>query len=154
MRLSDLYQQVILDHYRRPRNQGKLPLCDLCLELHNPTCGDVIEVSAVTDGNGRVTDIKFTGRGCSISQASASMMTEAVKGKTLAEAEAVIQQVKAMLRGEPGDYRSLGQLQSLEGVSKLHARVKCAALAWNVLEQAIRAQAARVPGREKGGPKP
>lgn len=143
MRLSDLYQEVILDHYRHPRNHGHLPVCDLCLELHNPTCGDVIEVSGVTDPHGRVGEIKFTGKGCSISQASASMMTEAVRGKTLAEAEAIIQKVKAMLRGEPGDYRSLGQLQALEGVSKLHARVKCATLAWNVLEQAIKDLAAK-----------
>lgn len=134
--LDDLYQEVIMDHYRRPRNKGLLDNADAAVELHNPTCGDVIQVQLKVQ-DGRVADIKFAGKGCSISQSSASMMTDKVKGKTLAEAEAVLHRFKAMMHGEAGDFKDLGDLVALQGVSKLALRVKCATLAWNVLDEAM-----------------
>lgn len=137
MQLSDIYQEVILDHYKKPRNKGRLNEADLRLELHNPTCGDIIEVTATVGADERITDVKFTGTGCSISQASASMMTEMVKGKTKDEARELGDQFRAMMKGEPGDWKPLGQLQALQGVSKYPVRVKCATLAWNVLKEAM-----------------
>jgi nitrogen fixation NifU-like protein len=135
--LDDLYQEVIMDHYRRPRNKGTLEQADSVREQHNPTCGDVIQVQ-LRVADGKIADIRFSGKGCSISQSSASMMTDKVKGKSLAEAEAVLRRFKAMMHGEEGDYRDLGDLVALQGVSKLALRVKCATLAWNVLDEAMK----------------
>lgn len=133
-----MYQELILDHYRKPRNKGTIDDADRVVPMHNPLCGDEIFLHVKFDGD-RVGDVKFTGRGCSISQAAASMMTEAVKGKTAAESNALWQQYRAMILGdqEAANDKSLGPLRSLSGVSKFPARVRCALLAWNALEQAL-----------------
>jgi nitrogen fixation protein NifU and related proteins len=133
-----MYQELILDHYRRPRNKGTLESPDRIVPMRNPLCGDEIDLHVKFDGD-RVTDLKFTGRGCSISQAAASMMTEAVKGKTAAEASALWDRYHAMILGDQGaaSDKTLGPLRSLSGVSRFPARVRCALLAWNALEEAL-----------------
>ncbi len=141
MSLADLYQEVIMDHYGRPRNRGTIADADVSFELKNPVCGDVIRVDAALEGD-TVRDIRFSGQGCSISQASASMMTQLVQGKNLEEARRLIDCFLAMMRGEQGDYRALGEAQALQGVTKYPVRVKCAALAWHVLEEGLRRRAA------------
>lgn len=136
MSLEDIYKDTIMDHYARPRNRG---VCDhpvIVHHMHNPTCGDDIEVQAEVE-DGRIRDVRFSGRGCSISQASASMMTVAMKGKTLGEAKQTVQRFLAMIKGEPGSYKELGEVQALQGVARLPARIKCATLAWHALETGI-----------------
>ena len=132
--LENLYKEVILDHYKHPRNQGKLE-ASVREEGLNPSCGDELELFLIVQ-EGIITDIKFTGEGCAISQSSASMMTEAVKGRSKEEVLKISQSFKAMLQGEPPT-SELGDLGMLQGVSKLHARVKCAALPWVTLERAL-----------------
>ena len=153
--LEDLYREIILDHYRSPRNRGELPVPPAHMETgFNPLCGDEITVYLQLDGD-RVTDIKLDGQGCSISQSSASMMSTAVKGKTLAEARAVIRTFKGLmsihehrLDGAPaepeieGPEVPLGDLEALQGVVKFPVRIKCATLAWNTLIQALDAASA------------
>jgi nitrogen fixation NifU-like protein len=135
--LSALYQEVILDHYRRPRNKGTLENADASVEMKNPLCGDEIELQVAFDGEA-VTDLKFSGRGCSISQASASMMTQLVKGKSREEIEAIRNQFRNLMLGvSKDDESSLGSLRALSGVARFPARVKCALLAWNALETAL-----------------
>ncbi len=135
---DELYQEIILDHYRHPRGRGELEPPKITQEGFNPSCGDEVILDLRLE-DGRISDIRFHGRGCSISQASASMMTEAVKGKTLAEAHALIQQVLAMVKGEAeGDPDALGDIVALAGVRNFPVRVKCATLAWHTLEEALR----------------
>jgi nitrogen fixation protein NifU and related proteins len=139
--LNDLYQEIILDHHRRPRNRGELPMPPATVGLgYNPLCGDELNVYVQTDG-GRITDLKFSGQGCAISQASASLMTQRVKGKTIAEAHAEFADVKALLTGESdlpiAVEERLGDIIALKGVRKFVARVKCATLAWHALESAL-----------------
>jgi len=136
--LSALYQQVILDHYKKPRNKGAVEHAVLKKHLHNPTCGDDIEVQVSLGEDGRIDDVKWNGRGCSISMASASMMSVALKGKTLAEAQELMQSFYRMIQGEEGNYKALGEIQALSGVSKFPVRIKCATLAWHCLEEGIR----------------
>ena len=145
--LDDLYKEIILDHYRSPRNQGELePPAHRC-EGFNPLCGDevIVFVSLI---NQKIEEIKIGGQGCSISQASASMMTEIIKGKSISEAEEVIHAFKEMmdiyeseLSGDETDGTSssidLGDLEALQGVVKYPVRIKCATLAWNTLTQSI-----------------
>ncbi len=135
--LEELYQQIILDHYRHPRGRGHLDPPKVRHEGANPLCGDEITLELrITDGV--VEDIKFSGQGCSISQASASMLTEAVKGKSLPEVESLIEQVLALLRGEiDPDPETLGDISALSGVRKFPVRVKCATLAWHTLQEAL-----------------
>ncbi len=136
--ISALYQEMILDHYRRPRNKGAMENADESVLMKNPLCGDEIGVHVRFDGD-MVCDLCFSGRGCSISQASASMMTQLVKGKPLAEVEAIRARFREMVMGDAtaaGD-SSLGSARALSGVSKFPARVKCALLAWNALETAL-----------------
>ena len=134
-RLSAIYQELILDHYRRPRNKGEMEAPDARATRKNPLCGDVIELTLAWDGD-RVREVKFTGRGCSISQASASMMTEAVQGKTVKDALGLTETIRLMMHGEaPAD--DLGDLMALEGVAKFPVRVKCALLAWMALKDAL-----------------
>jgi nitrogen fixation NifU-like protein len=136
--LSALYQEVILDHYRRPRNKGTLSRADAAVMMKNPLCGDEVEVQLVFDGE-RVADVKFTGQGCSISQASTSIMTELVKGKSAEEVVALRNAFRAMVMGEGApDETVLGRAMVLSGVSKYPARVKCALLGWNAVEEGIR----------------
>jgi nitrogen fixation protein NifU and related proteins len=136
--LSGLYQELILDHYRRPRNRGTLESPDETVAMKNPICGDEITLTLRLDGD-RVLDARFAGTGCSISQASASMMTQLVKGKTLDEVEVVKARLIAMLKGdaEAAADERLGDLRALSGVARLPVRVKCAILAWSALERAL-----------------
>lgn len=136
MSLDDLYREVILDHYSHPRNRGVLNPADAVREGANPLCGDELRLSLVVR-DGIVRDIRFEGRGCSISQASASMMTERVKGQPVAEAQRLIAAFKAMMRGEAPDAGDLGDLEALQGVRKFPVRVKCATLGWVTLEDAL-----------------
>jgi len=134
---DDLYRELILDHYRRPRNRGETPDAPIRVEGMNPVCGDEIHVDLNVFGD-RIEDISFFGNGCAISQSSASMMTERVKGRSRDEAERVSAKVRAMLVDGALPDSELGDLEALEGVAKLPVRVKCALLCWNVLEQGLR----------------
>ncbi len=137
--LSDLYQEIILDHNRRPRNYGKLEHATHEAEGHNPLCGDEISVHLKIE-NDRITDITFDGQGCAISKASASLMTSRLKGRTLEEVRAVAADVRDLLTGqdeEAADLEKLGDLAALQGVRKYAVRVKCATLAWHALEAAL-----------------
>ena len=139
MSLEELYKEVILDHYRAPRNKRRLDPHDIMLERNNPLCGDEIELYLKYDGD-KVAGIAFEGKGCSISQASASMMTEKVQGLDAKEARAVVESIKRMMAGEEeGDPSSIGDLVSLKGVVKYPVRIKCALLGWNTLQEALEA---------------
>jgi nitrogen fixation protein NifU and related proteins len=142
--LEDLYREIILDHYRSPRNRGELDPPAIMAEGFNPLCGDEIKVFLMVEDN-KVKDIRISGQGCSISQSSASMMSQAVKGKTVDEARAVIRAFKAMMTPPDPEHDhdhdepqvKLGDLEALSGVQKFPVRIKCATLAWNTLTQAI-----------------
>ncbi len=136
--IAALYQELILDHYRKPRNKGKLENADATIEMRNPLCGDEIDLQVIYAGDS-IGDLKFSGRGCSISQASASMMTQIVKGKTRAEIDGIRTRFRELIMGDlsSANDKSLGSLRALSGVSKFPARVKCALLAWNALETAL-----------------
>jgi nitrogen fixation NifU-like protein len=135
--LGALYQEMILDHYRRPRNKGTLDHPDAKVEMKNPLCGDEIELQLAFDRD-CVCDLKFSGRGCSISQASASMMTQLVKGKSTEEIDVIRKRFRDLMLGQSSaDDPELGALRALSGVAKFPARVKCALLAWNALESAL-----------------
>ena len=135
--LEDLYKEVILDHYRTPRNKGRLDPHDVALERNNPLCGDEIELFLKFDGE-NLEGIAFDGKGCSISQASASMMTEKVKGLSVKDASELAETIKSMMAGQAdGDPDKLGDLVSLKGVVKYPVRIKCALLGWNTLVEAI-----------------
>ncbi len=138
--LTALYQDVILDHYRRPRNKGTLEHATVTVPMRNPLCGDEITLELEMSGD-EVTDVRFTGRGCSISQASTSMMTEMVKGKRVGEISHIGERFRAMVMGdsEAANDASLGRARALAGVARFPARVKCALLAWNALEQGLAA---------------
>lgn len=137
MDLGALYEEVILDHNRSPRNWGEIPGARH-IEGRNPLCGDKISLDVMVDGD-VVTDIKFTGEGCAISKASASMMTQAIKGKTRDEAEQIYEGfhdlVMGKVTGTPD--KSLGSLRAFAGVARFPTRVKCATMAWHALRQAI-----------------
>jgi nitrogen fixation NifU-like protein len=133
--MRELYTQVIMDHYRNPRNRGGLEAADLEEHLLNPLCGDEVTVYAVFDGD-RVADVKFEGRGCSISQASASMMTERLMGKSREEAEAEISSFKAMMVGKE-EFPEMDDLAALKGVIQYPSRIKCATLAWTAFRQGL-----------------
>ena len=138
--LTDLYQEVILDHNKTPRNFGMLEGADRHADGHNPLCGDQLRVYLAVDGE-TVTDIKFEGSGCAISKASASLMTEAVKGKTVSEVEAMFAGFHELMTGDPSVREKagaeLGKLAVFEGVREFPVRVKCATLAWHTLEAAL-----------------
>ena len=134
--LEALYQERILEHYRRPRNKGPLAGATARAEVVNPTCGDEIAVEVVVDG-GLIRDVRFTGRGCSISQASASMMTELARGATVGAAGRTGRALEALLAGTPVTREALGELLALEPVSRYPARVPCALMAWRALDQAL-----------------
>jgi nitrogen fixation NifU-like protein len=149
--LEDLYREIILDHYRNPRNRGELPVPPAHRsEGFNPLCGDEVQVYLDVDGD-QVADVRVTGQGCSISQSSASMMSQAVKGKSLDEVRQMVRAFKAMmsiheheLDGDDEDAAEaelanvkLGDLEALRGVVKFPVRIKCATLAWNTLTQGL-----------------
>ncbi len=133
--LDNLYKELILEHYKHPKNKGELPPPALRAEGINPSCGDELELFIDLQDD-KIASVKFTGEGCAISQSSASMMTEAIKGKTVSEALALSQKFKDMIHGD-APAEELGDLKMLQGISKLHARVKCATLGWITLEQLI-----------------
>ena len=139
--LEVLYREVILDHYRTPRNKGELPPPATCTEGTNPLCGDEIKIF-LNVADGIVQDVRFSGHGCSISQASASMMTAIVKGKSLADVRAVARRFKQLMTIEeddgttPTDIR-LGDIEALQGVVKYPVRIKCAVLGWNTLLEGL-----------------
>ncbi len=141
--IAALYQEMILDHYRRPRNKGVLENADRTIEMRNPLCGDEVDLQVIFDGD-TLTDLKFKGRGCSISQASASMMTQMVKGKSASEIDSLRKKFRDLVMGDMkgAEDKELGSLRSLSGVSRFPARVKCALLAWNALETALDGRAA------------
>jgi len=139
--LEDLYREVILDHYRTPRNKGELPPPATCTEGANPLCGDEIKIFLDVQ-DGVVRDVKFSGHGCSISQASASMMTAAVKGKPIDAVRAVAKRFKQMMTIEESDGQApadvpLGDIEALQGVVKYPVRIKCAVLGWNTLLEGL-----------------
>ena len=137
--LAELYQELILDHYRRPRNQGSLEAHTSRVALANPTCGDELELDLLLEG-GTIRDVRFSGHGCSISQASASMMTQLIKGKTLDEARRLAARFSEMMRGsaDAAHDRALGEARALAGVARFPVRVKCALLGWSALEESTR----------------
>ena len=140
--LSDLYQEVILEHNKNPRNFREIADADQYADGKNPLCGDALRVYVSVDGD-TVTDVAFKGSGCAISKASASMMTQAVKGKTKADAEAIFDEFHRMVIGEldiETDENNLGKLKIFAGVLEFPARVKCASLSWHTLNAALRGE--------------
>jgi nitrogen fixation protein NifU and related proteins len=136
MQLDDLYRRVIMDHYKSPRNRGKFDSSEaVTIDLNNPTCGDKISLQIKVE-DGKVADAKFLGEGCSISLSSASMMTDAVKGKTLDEALEMADKFSALMKGESPEFE-YEDIEALSGVNKFPARIKCATLAWNALRKGI-----------------
>ncbi|MFD1426878.1 nitrogen fixation NifU-like protein [Kroppenstedtia sanguinis] len=139
MSLDDLYRRVIMDHYQKPRNRGRIEESAVTVDLNNPTCGDRISIQMDVD-EGKIREAKFLGEGCSISMASASMMTEAVKGLTLEEALHLADLFSGMVQGKEVDSEEfpLEDIEALQGISKFPARIKCATLAWKALEKGAR----------------
>lgn len=144
--LRDLYQEVIIDHNRNPRNRRKMTDADRRVEGFNPLCGDQLVVYVKIDDDGVIDDISFEGRGCAISTASASIMTEVLRGKTEQEAEAMFHGFHGFVTGEDqaDSASALGKLQVLGGVRNYPARVKCATLAWHTVHAALKNEADRV----------
>lgn len=137
MSLDDLYREVILDHYRTPRNKRHIDAAPIDIHRNNPLCGDDITVHVVVK-DGIATDAAFEGQGCSISQASASMLTEQIKGKKLPEIESLLLDFRKMMAGEEGPSdEELGDLVALKGVVKYPVRIKCAVLAWDALQEGL-----------------
>jgi nitrogen fixation NifU-like protein len=137
--LRDLYQEVILDHNKRPRNFGTLPDANRSAQGHNPLCGDKLRLTVRLDSD-CIADIRFEGSGCAISKASASLMTESVKGCTIEEADALFDVFHAMVTSRPDvgtDIDRLGKLAVLAGVAEFPMRIKCATLAWHTLRAAL-----------------
>jgi len=149
MSIEELYREVILDHNRNPRNRGTLEHPDAHAEGNNPLCGDELSLDLRLDGD-QIVDVAIQGQGCSISQSSASMMSQAIKGKTLAEVQNLIGGFKAMMDIEAAPASAgldpdrpgamLGDLEALQGVRKFPVRIKCANLAWTTLEEALRSR--------------
>ncbi len=142
-KLDALYRQVIMDHYKNPRNKGELADSNVTIDLNNPTCGDEIHLHLKIEDN-KITAASFTGSGCSISMASASMMTESVIGHTEDEALEMSHQFSEMVQGHDHDtIDEYGDVEALAGVAKFPARIKCATLAWKAMERAIREEKMR-----------
>jgi nitrogen fixation protein NifU and related proteins len=137
--LDNLYRQVIMDHYKNPRNKGSLEGDSLVIDMNNPTCGDRIHLTLQVE-DGIVKDAKFDGEGCSISMSSASMMTQTIKGKNVEEAMKLASIFSDMMQGK--DYEEddidLGDIEALQGVNKFPARIKCATLAWKAMEKGLK----------------
>lgn len=137
--LDNLYRQVIMDHYKNPRNKGSLEGDSLVIDMNNPTCGDRIHLTLQVE-DGVVKDAKFDGEGCSISMSSASMMTQTIKGKSVEEAMKLASIFSDMMQGK--DYEEddidLGDIEALQGVNKFPARIKCATLAWKAMEKGLK----------------
>jgi nitrogen fixation NifU-like protein len=135
--LDDLYKEVILDHYKSPRNKRELPDATASLQKNNPLCGDEVMIHARLE-DGKVAEVTFEGQGCSISQASASMLTESVAGKTVEDAAGLTRDFRGMMEGSVDpDEDAFGDLIALKGVVKYPVRIKCAVLAWDVLQDVL-----------------
>lgn len=149
-----LYQEIILEHNRKPRNFREMPDASRTIEGRNPLCGDALTLWVKLE-NDAIADVSFKGQGCAISKASASLMTAAVKGKTRAEAEALFERFHQLVTGTlpESEQRDLGSLRALGGVSKFPLRVKCASLAWHALHSALASNANEV-STEREGPEP
>jgi nitrogen fixation NifU-like protein len=142
---SDLYQEIILDHSRHPRHHGACAGETHGARAENPNCGDEVEVHLRVSPEGRVEEATFTGRGCALSQASASLLTTRVRGRARAEAQVLAAQVQCLLRGEalpPEQLAALGDLQALQGAARFPQRIKCVTLAWHALDRALAPRAA------------
>jgi nitrogen fixation NifU-like protein len=139
LNLSSLYQQLILEHYRKPRNKGELPEKTVEIHMANPICGDEIRLQLQIEDD-RIVEARHVGQGCSISQAAVSMMTNLLKDKSLSEAQALAERFTAMMHGdeEVARDRTMGDLRALQGVSKFPVRIKCALLAFDALQEAIK----------------
>ncbi|GLY09538.1 Fe-S cluster assembly sulfur transfer protein SufU [Pseudobacillus badius] len=138
--LDQLYRQVIMDHYKNPRNKGQLEEGSLTIDMNNPTCGDRIHLTMDVE-DGKVSEAKFEGEGCSISMASASMMTQAIKGKDIETALKMSKIFSDMMQGNDyPDNLDLGDIEALQGVAKFPARIKCATLAWKAMEKGLSEQ--------------
>jgi len=151
--LEDLYQEVILDHSRRPRNFGHLS--DAAVRVHgdNPACGDEIDLDVKFGEDGSLQDLKFSGHGCAISQASASMMTAKLKGKARAEVVETMHAFRDLVTGEGSEASSLaGDLRTMRGVRRFPQRVKCAMLAWRALEEALQKSTGEATVSTEGDP--
>ena len=151
--LESLYQEIILSHYRKPRNHRLLDGADARVDMNNPTCGDEITLTLRLE-DGRIAESGFGGMGCSISQASASMMTVLLQGRSLEEAGVLGGHFRDLLRGksDPESQRALGELRALAGVARYPARVRCAMLAWNALEEASRQLSGAPPPADPAPP--
>ncbi|MBN2984949.1 MULTISPECIES: Fe-S cluster assembly sulfur transfer protein SufU [Cohnella] len=148
MNLDDLYRRVIMDHYKNPRNRGTMDDESVTVNLNNPTCGDRISLQMQIE-DGIVRNARFTGEGCSISMSSASMMTEAVKGRTTAEALELAEKFSSLMKGEEVDFGDDEEIEALSGVNKFPARIKCATLAWNALRKGVEHGQGRHEGIEE-----
>ena len=137
--LNSLYQQLILEHYRTPRNKGEMEGAQVEVHMRNPTCGDEIKLQLRVE-DGHIADVRFTGQGCSISQAAASMMTQSLMGRSLDDAREVTRRFTGMMHGDESAAkdRSMGDLRALAGVSKFPVRVKCALLGFDALQEAMK----------------
>ena len=136
-RLDELYREVILDHFKRSSRHGVLPGAQIKVDGTNPLCGDEVTFHLALDGS-RIGQVRFEGRGCAISQAASSMLAQQLEGKTVAQARALIQAMKALMQGQDPDAAvDLGDLEALAGVRRFPVRVKCAALSWHVVEQGL-----------------
>lgn len=136
--LRDLYQQVILERYKKPRNRGKTAPIDRYQKGHNPSCGDTIELTLKLSDNGdRIEDVKFEGEGCAIAMSSTDLMADALKGKTTTEALEMVQKFQAMMRGEAEFPQELRKLNVMQGVAQFPVRIKCANLSWHTLKAAL-----------------
>jgi nitrogen fixation NifU-like protein len=136
--LDTLYRQVIMDHYKNPRNRGVIEDNSITINMNNPTCGDRIQIHLIVE-DGKIADVKFDGEGCSISLSSASMMTQAIKGLEVEKALEMAEIFSEMIQGkdyDEGDF-DLGDIEALQGVAKFPARIKCATLAWKAMEKGI-----------------
>ncbi len=144
--LSSLYQQLILEHYRNPRNKAELEEKTVEIHMANPVCGDEIRLQLRIDGD-QIAEAKFVGQGCSISQAAISMMTAKIQGASLSDAESLAERFTALMHGdaEVAKDRSLGDLRALQGVSKFPVRIKCALIGFDALQEALKKHAAERP---------
>jgi len=139
LNLNSLYQQLILEHYRKPRNKGELPEKTVEVHMANPVCGDEIRLQLQVEDD-TIVEVRHMGQGCSISQAAVSMMTQLMKGKDLVEAEGLAARFTEMMHGdeEAAKDRTMGDLRALQGVSKFPVRIKCALLAFDALQEAVK----------------
>ncbi|MBD2089582.1 SUF system NifU family Fe-S cluster assembly protein [Microcoleus sp. FACHB-1515] len=136
--LRDLYQQVILERYKKPRNRGTTTPVDRYQKGHNPSCGDTIELTLHLDETGdRIEDVRFEGEGCAIAMASADLMADALRGKTTEEALAMVQRFQSMMKGEAEFPNELRKLNVMQGVAQFPVRIKCANLSWHTVKAAL-----------------